>query len=109
MENPYFYSMEKIEDTFVIKNVKKEGLTFIISAHPENAPTELYTLIYEGDVMDKFLAGSKINITGFLAGQTKKVPTEKRDEMIEDGAESSKVMTYEFEKQLVIEAEEIKE
>ena len=109
MENPYFYNMEKVEDTFVIKNVKKEGLTFTITACPENAPTELYTLIYEGDVMDKFLTGSKINITGFLAGQTKKVSTEKRDEMIEDGAESSKVMTYEFEKQLVIKVEEIQD
>ncbi len=107
LENPFFSDMEDIEDIFVIKNVKKSGLTFTMSAYREDTPDELYTIIYEGDVMDQFFTGSKIKVLGYLTGQTKSATKEDRDEMIEDGTKSTDVMTYEFEKQLVINAEEI--
>lgn len=105
--NPYFYSMEKIEDIFVIKNVKKTGVTYTITSYKEGMPDELYSMIYEGDIMDTFLTGSSIKVSGYLMGQTRKITTQERDKIIEDGILSEDLMTYEFDKQLVIKAEEI--
>ena len=109
INNPYFSNMEKIEDTFVIKNVTKTGAAFTIDAFTEDKPDELYTLIYDGDVLDKFLTGSKIKVAGYMTGQTRTVLSEKRDEILEDGVESDDIMTYEFMKRPVIKVEELED
>ncbi|SNU06918.1 MORN repeat-containing protein [Lachnospiraceae bacterium] len=107
-DNPYFSNMAEINDTFIINNISKTGLTFTITAYPESSPEELYTLIYEGDVMDRFLTGSSIKVKGYVAGQTKRLIDEERDEIMEDGVKSDDMVTYSFEKQPVIMVEELR-
>ena len=107
LDNPYFSNMEKIEDEFVIKSVKNSGLKYTIKVYKDKAPDEIYTLIYYGDVLDKFLTGSTIKVSGYLAGQIKIINKEAQDELIEDGKISEDVTTYEFEKQPVIMVEEL--
>ncbi len=109
IDNPYFSNMEKIEDTFVIKNITKTGSSFTIDAYLEDKPNDLLTLIYEGDVLDKFLTGSRIKVAGYLMGQTRNVVSEKRDEILEDGVESDDIMTYEFNKRPVVKVEELED
>ena len=99
--------MEKIEDEFVIKSVKNSGLKYTIKVYKDKAPDEIYTLIYHGDILDKFLTGSTIKVSGYLAGQIKIINKEAQDELIEDGKISEDVTTYEFEKQPVIMVEEL--
>ena len=107
LANPYLFNMVKVDDTFVVKNSEKAGMTYTIMGYKEDKPDELYALIYKGDTMDRFATGSKIRVKGFVAGQTKNVSNESRDELIDEGNKLKDIVTYDFTRYPVIQADEI--
>ena len=107
LANPYIFNMEKVNDSFVVKNCIKSGINYIITVYKEGKDDELYTLIYEGDILDRFPTSTKLDIKGYINGQYKIVSTEVRNELIKEGAKSDDIITYDFTRYPVIKVYEL--